>query len=336
MRSVLQHTYNDIISVENLCAAWQEFICGKRNKPDVQTFARHLEDNIMNLHHDLAAKTYRHGGYHAFRINDPKPRLIHKASVRDRLLHHAIHRILYPFFDRKFVADSFSCRIGKGTHRALDRFRSFARQASKNYTRTCWVLRCDIRKFFEHINHRILLNILATRISDYDILWLLERVIASFSSGLGRGLPLGNLTSQLLVNVYMNEFDQFVKHRLMARRYLRYADDFVLVSDCRAWLVEQIPRIRAFLAQRLRLELHPRKIELHTFASGVDFLGWVHFSGHRVLRAATARRMLHRMRMLPTPESYASYRGLLQHGNTEKLKMRLAVQQWLQQSSQSA
>ena len=123
MMSSVVHTYNDIISVENLLTAWQGFLHGKRKKHDVQEFGHNLMDNVLELHRELKNKTYTHGPYHAFNISDPKPRNIHKASVRDRLLHHAIHRKLYPFFDKKFISDSYSCRVGKGTHKALDRFR---------------------------------------------------------------------------------------------------------------------------------------------------------------------------------------------------------------------
>src|SRR3989344_1636332 len=122
----LVHKYQDIICVKNLLSAWEEFVSGKKAKHDVQDFSLRLMDNILTLHTELKQQTYQHGGYHAFNICDPKPRNIHKASVRDRLVHHAIYRILYPFFDRKFVADSYSCRLEKGTHKALNRFRQFA------------------------------------------------------------------------------------------------------------------------------------------------------------------------------------------------------------------
>jgi len=134
------HTYHDIISVENLLAAWREFLRGKREKYDVQEFQYRLMDNVLTLQSDLKNKTYTHGPYHAFNISDPKPRNIHKARVRDRLLHHAMHRKLYPFFDKKFIADSYSCRVGKGTHKAMKRFCACAYKVSKNHTRTVWVL----------------------------------------------------------------------------------------------------------------------------------------------------------------------------------------------------
>lgn len=209
------HAYKDIISVENLLAAWEEFVRGKRSKPDVQRFQIRLVDNILLLHNELVLGTYGHGSYEAFSINDPKPRNIHKASVRDRLLHHAIYRVLYPFFDRKFIADSFSCRINKGTHKALERFKRFSWTVSKNNTRTCWVLKCDIRKFFASVDQAVLFGVLSKSIEDEEIMYLIKKVVQSFSpTEMGKGLPLGNLTSQLLVNIYMNEFDQFIKHKL--------------------------------------------------------------------------------------------------------------------------
>lgn len=311
--------FEEIISVENLLSAWGEFVCGKRHKSDVQLFERNLMDNILQLHNVLANQAYRHGGYHSFHICDPKPRHIHKASVRDRLVHHAIHRVLYPFFARKFIADSFSCQLDKGMHRAGKRLKAFTSSVSRNSTRTCWVLKCDIRKFFASIKQEILLKILGSYISDQGVLWLLQNIIGSFPTG----LPLGNLTSQLLVNVYMNEFDQWAKHKLKAKHYIRYADDFVFVSQNRDWLEELLPRIEAFLTERLRLTLHPNKVSIETLASGVDFLGWIYFPTHTVIRTTTKRRMFRRMREHPTPETTQSYLGLLRHGNTYKIEQEL-------------
>jgi len=315
-RIQFRHSFEDIISIENLLLAWREFLRGKRNKSDIQEFSMHLMDNILALHDDLKERKYKHGGYQAFNISDPKPRNIHKATVRDRLLHHAIYRKLYPFFDRTFISDSYSCRIGKGTHKALNRFREFGLKVGENNTKTCWVLKCDIRKFFANIDHEILTAILKKYIPDENIFWLLEEIIESFSPG----LPLGNLTSQIFVNIYMNEFDQFAKHKLKVKYYIRYADDFVIFSKDRHWLVNLIPKIRAFLAYKLRLGLHPDKLFIKTLASGVDFLGCVNFPDHRVLRTATKRRMIKRMKGIQKSGTKQSYLGLLRHGNTFKIK----------------
>ena len=324
MKIQLAHSFEDIIGTENLLGAWREFLKGKRSKNDVQEFSFRLMDNILSLHNDLASRSYKHGGYKAFNISDPKPRDIHKAIVRDRLLHHAIHRILYPFFDKIFIVDSFSCRLDKGAHKAINRFRDFAFKVSKNNTKTCWVLKCDIRKFFASIDHEVLMKILKSYIPDTDILWLLGQVINSFSStGPNIGLPLGNLTSQLFVNIYMNEFDQFVKHKLKANYYIRYADDFVIFSEDKLQLEKLTPPIRGFLRNELKLELHPDKLFIKTLASGVDFLGWISFPDHRVLRTSTKKRMLKRLSENLVPETLNSYLGLLKHGNTHKIQKKI-------------
>ena len=317
----MSHTFANIISLDNLLQAWAEFINGKRNKPDVQAFERNLIDSLLSLHEDLASKRYRHGPYKAFSISDSKPRNIHKASVRDRVLHHAIYRILYPFFDSVFIYDSYSCRLNKGSHKALARFKSVAQKASHNYTKTCWVLKCDIRKFFASIDQSILQGILQTYIPDQDILWLLKEIITSFQSTKpGKGLPLGNLTSQLLVNIYMHEFDQYAKHFLKAKYYIRYADDFVFLSEDRKLLEDQIPKIEDILVQLLQLSLHPGKVYIRSLASGVDFLGWVHFSNYRRLRSATTTRMMRRIQENPKLPTLNSYLGLLQHGSAHNLE----------------
>jgi retron-type reverse transcriptase len=310
--------------VENLLTAWQEFLPGKRKRQDTAEFSLGLMDNILKLHQDLESREYKHGSYQAFKINDPKPRDIHKASVRDRLVHHAIYRVLYPYFDRKFIFDSYSCRIDKGTHRAMYRFRYFARKISRNNTRTIWILKCDIRKFFANIDHDILKSTLKKHVSDAGVIWLLEQIIGSFrtTGKVGVGLPLGNLTSQLLVNIYMNEFDQFTKRKLKTRYYIRYADDFVLLSEDKKYLQNLLPKISDFLDTKLRLALNPQKVFIKTLASGVDFLGWVHFTDHRVLRASTKRRMFRKTQENPSDETAQSYLGLLRHGDTFRLKMR--------------
>ncbi|MDP2593789.1 MAG: reverse transcriptase domain-containing protein [bacterium] len=321
-RAQLDNTYEHIISLENLLDAWQEFVKGKRGRKDVQQFELRLMSNVLSLHNDLTARTYMHSPYEAFNISDPKPRNIHKASVRDRLLHHAIYRVLYPLFDKTFIAGSYSCRKGKGSHKAIDHFQSSAYQVSQNHTRTAWVLKCDIRKFFASIDQERLIAILGQRIPDKDILWLLSQIVHSFyTREEGIGLPLGNLTSQLLVNVYMNEFDQFVKQWLKVKHYVRYADDFVFLSHNREWLLELLPYIVVFLRERLTLELHPDKVSISTAAAGIDFLGWVHFPDHRTLRTSTKRRMLKVLRGNPKEEILASYRGMLSHGNAHKLSM---------------
>jgi retron-type reverse transcriptase len=325
MRIQLRHKFEDIISLENLLLSWQEFKKGKIKRKDVREFSYCLMDNIFQLHNDFVNKSYKHGPYKAFKVYDPKPRDIHKALARDRLVHHAIYRILYPFFDKVFISDSFSCRLGKGTHKAINRFRDFSYKVSKNNTKTCWILKCDIKKFFANINHKILINVLEEHIPDKDIIWLLREIIDSFHTSNKRdiGLPLGNLTSQLFVNIYMNKFDQFIKHKLKSKYYLRYADDFVILSDNCILLKKQIPFIENFLNNRLELMLHSNKIFINTLFSGIDFLGWIHFSDYRILRTIARKRMIKRIEINPSPETINSYLGLSKHGNTHKIRSKI-------------
>jgi len=314
------HTYNDIISPENLLNAWEEFLRGKRNKKDVLEFGRHIMDNIFPLHFDLKSKTYAHGGYKAFNISDPKPRNIHKATVRDRLLHHAIYRSLHSYFDKIFIYDSYSCRNGKGTHKGINRLKNFAFEASDQQTKNIFILKCDIRKFFASIDQQILFKILRKYILDQETLRLLEKVILSFSSAeKGKGLPLGNLTSQLLVNIYMNEFDQWIKRVMKIEYYIRYADDFVIISRDKDYLLELTPKIADFLEENLKLSLHPDKVFLRSLTSGVDFLGWVHFQNHRILRTTTKRRMFKKL----NDKNKGSYLGMLSHGNCHKIMKKM-------------
>jgi retron-type reverse transcriptase len=187
------------------------------------------------------------------------------------------------------------------------------------------VLKGDIRKFFASIDHEVLLNILKEYIPDKNIICLLEKVIGSFNSGIkNKGLPLGNLTSQLFANIYLNEFDQFIKHKLKAKYYLRYADDFVIFSDNKECLNNLIIPIKIFLADTLKLELHPDKLFIKTVFSGLDFLGWINFPNHLVLRTATKKRMFKKLKKNNYEEqSLNSYLGIISHGNAKKLQSRL-------------
>lgn len=322
MINKFQRSFAEIISLNNLLKAWQEFLRGKKKRIDVANYQLNLMNNVLALRESLENKTYHHSGYQAFNISDPKPRNIHKATVQDRLVHHLLYQELSDYFDDFFIHDSYSCRFNKGTHKAIKRFCEFARKVSKNNTKTCWVLKCDIKKFFASIDHNILKSILAKYIMDKDILWLLSEVIDSFEAAGDEkvGLPLGNLTSQLLVNIYMNEFDQFIKRQLKIKYYIRYADDFAILSTDRQDLEELIIKIRNYLDVELKLTLHPDKVFIQTLGSGVDYLGWVNFPDHRVLRTATKRRMLKTLGNNPSPETTTSYLGLLKHGNSYKLR----------------
>ncbi len=287
--------FNEIISLENLFTSWEEFSIGKKSKKDVAEFSLNLEDNLFSLHSCLIDKTYRHLNYTPFYITDPKLRHIHKACVRDRVVHHAVFRILYPLFDKTFIFDSYSCRIGKGTHKAVKRLEDFLRKSSKNFTKNIYVLKCDISKFFDSIDHDILINLIRSKINNIDTLWLIEQINRSFENQTNNGIPLGNVTSQLLSNIYLNQLDQFMKHSLKIKFYIRYCDDFVMVHENKNYLLNLIPLIQTFLDERLKLKLHPRKVTIKKFSQGVDFLGYVIKPHYKILRTKAKNRMFKKM-----------------------------------------
>lgn len=312
--------YGHIVSVDNLFGAWREFRRGKRQKPDVQKFEYQLEDNILQLHGELQAGTYACDPYAVFTVCDSKPRLIHKASVRDRLLHQAVFRVLYPLFDRRFITDSFSCRVGKGTHRGAARLRYFLRTERAKRRGTVLALKCDIRKFFDSVDQGILISLLEEYIADRNTLWLLRRIIGSFSTAAGVGLPLGNVTSQLFANIYLHELDCFLKYELRVDKYVRYSDDFAVVGNDIAYLRLVAEMARRFLKHRLNLDLHEGKLVVRKYSQGVDFLGYILFPAHTVLRTRTKRRMLARVaRGTLTESALHSYEGMLGHCNGYKL-----------------
>ena len=318
------------MTIPNLLLAWEEFLIGKKQRNDVIIFQSRLMDNILDLYSDLKNKTYKHDSYKSFNISDPKPRNIHKATVRDRLLHHLLYRETYQYFDNQFIFDSYSCRNNKGTHRAIYRLEKIYQKESINNQKTVWVLKGDVKKFFASINHKVLKNILLKYIDDQDLFWLFGRVIDSFHTKgkIGCGLPLGNLTSQLLVNIYMNEFDHFIKRDLKVKNYIRYADDFVCLSRNKKSLLNLKIKIEESLEHSLKLSLHDDKVFLKTIFSGVDFLGWVQFSGYRVLRTISKKRMFKKLENNNKIESINSYLGLLKHGNAQKLRNKIINEQF--------
>lgn len=174
--------FSEVTTLEALFTAWDEFHIGKKNRADVLNFEWALEQNIFELHHKLVHKTYEHGPYSGFYISDPKVRHIHKSQVRDRVVHHAVFKVLNRIFEPTFIADSFSCRVGKGTHKGVQRVQTMIRRVSQNGTHPCFALKCDVRKFFDSVDHETLLSILKKRISDPDFLWLLEEIIESYIS----------------------------------------------------------------------------------------------------------------------------------------------------------
>ncbi|HSX40046.1 MAG TPA: reverse transcriptase/maturase family protein [Candidatus Saccharimonadales bacterium] len=323
----MKKSYAECITVENLLQAWNEFAKGKRKKQDVREFERNLEDNLFALHKSLADKTYRHGNYKSFYVNDPKRRHIHKASVADRVVHHLLYTYLYELFDKTFIHDSYSCRLEKGTHRAVKRLETFVRKVSRNYTKPCFVLHCDIKKFFASVDHGVLFTLLQKKIADENMLQLLFTVIDSFHTEKAKGIPLGNLTSQVFANIYMHELDQFVKQEMKIPYYIRYADDFVIVSNNKTYLYQCINTLQQFLFENLHLTLHPDKIIVRKLSWGVDFLGYIVLPHYILPRTKTKRRMFQKLQEKAGDENFEqslqSYLGYLSHANAFRIAQKL-------------
>ena len=318
-----------------MLAAWKEFRKGKRSKEDIAKFEMNLEDNLFDLHHKLASGKWNPDPYEAFFVHDPKLRRIHKATVRDRVLYQAVYRALYQIFDSGFIFHSYSSREYKGTHRGVLALERYIRKTSGNHRRQTYALKCDIRKFFDFIDHEILFGLIKKKVIDADLLLLIWKIIDSFSTMSDKGLPLGNVTSQLFANIYLNELDQYVKRELKAVCYVRYCDDFVIVADSKEYLEECVEKIEGFREGVLILDLHPRKISIRKVNQGVDFLGYVILPHRRVLRTHTKRRMLKKIEILKSrvengtieedflERSVQSYLGVLSHCKGEKIEAQI-------------
>ncbi len=335
--------YAQLYSWDNLLLAYRKAATGKRGLPPAAAFEYHLEDNLITLQQELASQSYRPGPYASFYIHEPKRRLISAAPFRDRVVHHALCNVIEPLFERSFIEDSYANRVSKGTHRALDRCQQFAR-------RYPYVLQCDVRQFFPSIDHTILRSMLARKIADPRVMWLVDRLLASGVGVLAeeykmvwfpgddllaasrlRGLPIGNLTSQFWANCYLSPFDHFVKRQLRCRAYLRYVDDFLLFGDGRRQLWEWKGAIIKRLSG-LRLTIHRERAQVHSVGEGIPFLGFVVYPDRRRLKrrkgVAYARRLRQMARQYADGETgldqiTASVQGWVNHlryGNTVGLR----------------
>ncbi len=291
--------FEEVCSWDNLVYAYEQARKGKTQRKYVLEFEKKLNENLLQLQQELLLQTYRPQPLQTFILRDPKTRKISKSDFRDRIVHHALCAVIEPFFERRFIYDSYANRKGKGTLKAVERFNYFKLKVSKNNTRACYVLKADILHYFEMVDHKILRSILQLQIPDEKVMQLIDVILANHhTSAPGKGMPLGNLTSQFFANVYLNELDQFVKHTLKVEYYLRYVDDFVILSDHKESLNVYRQKIESFLHEHLALSLHPEKTRIITIDKGVHFLGFRIFSYHRLIRRKNILKFSQKCRQL--------------------------------------
>jgi retron-type reverse transcriptase len=318
-----------LVSWDNLLLAHHQSRRGKRGRPEVARFERDLEPELIALQRELEAGEYRHGPYRLRTITEPKTRVIAASPYRDRVVHHALCQVIEPVVARGFVHDSYACRAGKGTHRALDRYRAHAR-------RFPFLLQGDVQQFFPSVDHEVLLGLIARKLKDRRVLALCAEILGSYDSGRAPryapgddllavvdrrvGLPIGNLTSQLFANVMLDPLDHLLQETLRLPGYVRYCDDFCAFAGDKPQLWEAKAAAREHL-RSLRLRLHEQKTVVRLAAEPVRFLGFVLRSDGRV---RVARQSVHRFR-----RRLAALRRRPPFSAAGKARAEAAVQGWL-------
>ncbi|MBU2573763.1 MAG: RNA-directed DNA polymerase [Elusimicrobia bacterium] len=309
-----------LFSFSNIHRCWLKCRRRKRGTINALRFELDLERNLLRLERELKTRSYQPARSVRFAVKRPKAREIFAADFRDRIVHHILVDRLEKIFEPKFIFDSYACRTGKGTHRAVKRLQTFARRVTANDTRGAFFLQMDVKSYFASIDKGILLDLIRRRISDPDTLWLAETVINHdcardyvlrgkpgllalvpphkmlVNSPKNCGLPIGNLTSQFFANVYLNELDQYVKRELKAGYYIRYVDDFLLLSTDREQLVLWREKITEFIRERLNLEIHPQKRRIAPVSDGMDFAGYIVRPGYILARRRVVRNFRNKLR----------------------------------------
>jgi retron-type reverse transcriptase len=331
-----KHLYEKICSLRNLTLAWKRARKHKTKKFYVVEFEKNLSTNLIQLQKELIEETYSPKPLVNFILRDPKTRKISKSDFRDRIIHHAIVNIIEPIFDNCFIYDSCANRIGKGNLFALNRFNEFKRKVSLNNNTDCFVLKADIKHYFEEIDHEVLLEIIKRKIKDDKTIWLIKQILNNTASRSGGGqsqksMPLGNLTSQFFANVYLNELDYFVKHKLKVKYYIRYVDDFVILHNSKEQIKNWKEQIDNFLREKLKIELHPQKSRIIKLSRGIDFVGFRNFYHYRLLRKRNINNMKRKIEMLKLGlmpkdkflESLQGWGAYAKWANTYKLRKSL-------------
>jgi retron-type reverse transcriptase len=321
--------FEQFCSFENLFNAAYKNQRGKRYKDSTTQFNFNLENNLLRLRQDLLNDTYTPEPYNSFMIFEPKQRLISAATYRDRVIHHAVCNIIAPIFERTFIHDLYSNRKEKGSHKAVDRFQEACRLNT-------YVLKCDVSKYFASMDKEVLFCLVTRKIKDKRLLAVIRQIIDSYESpgNSSKGIPLGNLTSQLFANLYLSPLDHYLKETLHCRYYIRYTDDFVVFDNDK----HQLSLIKKSLCDFLRdyqLDLNLLKSHVHRTIDGVEFLGYRIFLSHRLIKKANVKRWKKKLRkyqqlyaenrlaVQPLLQSLKSWNAHAEHADSYKLRERL-------------
>lgn len=329
--------YPKVYSYKNLESAFKKARKGKTKKDYVINFEKDLKNNLIALQEELKNQTYKPAPLKKFLIRDPKTRIIRKSTFKDRIIHHALINILDPIYEREFIHDCCANRKNKGTKEAIRRFDIFKRRVTKNLkSKKAYILKADIKLFFESIDHEILLKKINKKIKDRRTINLIQSIIKNCHNK-EKGMPLGNMTSQFFANLYLSDLDYFIKHSLKVKHYIRYVDDFVILHENKERLEAYSLKIKAFLKE-LKLELHPDKSKIFKLVRGVDFLGFRIFFYHRMLRRRNLRNFKKRLNLQITSfnkgtlsqekiiQSIEGWLAYASQGNTHNLRKKLITQ----------
>lgn len=346
----IKRVFEKIVDYENLYAAYLAARLSKRYRNEVLGFSARLEENLVRIQEELLNGTYRMGRYREFYIYEPKQRLIMAQPFRDRVVQWAIYRILHPLFVKSYISDSHACIDGRGVHSGVQRLHYWLKMVNKKPEKY-YYLKLDISKYFYRIDHEILTNILRRKIKDEKLLALLDKIINSETNfGLppgmapgevkkserisSKGMPVGNLSSQMFANLYLNELDQYCKRTMKIRYYVRYMDDVIILHDDKKMLHAWKNQIDAFLQENLRLDLNDKTC-IRPITLGIEFCGYKVWATHIKLRKSTALKMKRQLKQVKEKfaegkitltramQTVHSYAGILKHCNSHNLKTKI-------------
>lgn len=329
MAKTYRHLWPQITSFETLHAAYLKARKGKRYTAGVLRFSAGLEERLLELQEELRERRYRISEYHRFNVYEPKKREVASLPFRDQVVQHALIAVIEPVFDKRLIYDSYACRVGKGNHAGADRITGWLRRAHRMWSET-YVLKADVKSYFASVDHDVLKKLFRRRIACDGALWLTDLFVDSWNAESGRGIPIGNLTSQLYANIYLHELDRFVKYDLRVKFYLRYMDDFVVIGSDKTELNVLRAQIDRFLQEHLKLRLNSRT-SVFPEDQGIDFLGYRIWRTHRLLRKRSVKRMRRWIRAWRKGKVYteeieasvAAWLGHAEHADTYNLQREL-------------